>query len=225
MTSSKKRPRTRKAPKPQHRAEITRNSILKAALHEFANFGLAGARVDAIARRAGVNKQILYYHFGSKEDLFRATLASVYDHPFPGELISDNGRRPSSLEEMRELIAGLFVHFRNVEEGTSLIGHENRYRGRHLTPTLRKNIRKSVSPLIERIRAIVLRGQSDGDISSKVSVDHLYLTLVAMSMFYFTHAYTLSAILDRNLLGEDAVTCWQKNVESVVLASMRPGND
>ena len=222
MRSTKKQARKKRAAKPQPRAEITRASILKAALYEFAHLGLAGARVDVIARRAAVNKQVLYYHFGSKEDLFRATLASVYDQPFPDEVIAGGKKQASSTEEMRELITGLFKHFRNIEEGTSLIGHENRYHGKHLTPGLRKNIRASVSPIILRIRAVLEGGQKEGAFSSRLSVDQLYLTLVAMSMFYFTHAYTLSAILDYDLLSDDAVKAWQKNVETVVLTSIRP---
>jgi TetR/AcrR family transcriptional regulator len=222
MKAPDKRQR-KKSPKPQPRAALTRARILKAALREFAHLGLAGARVDVIAKRAGVNKQVLYYHFGNKEDLFRATLAAVYDHPFPSELIAENkGRRRSSVEEMSGLISGLFKHFRSMEEGTALIGHENHYHGKHLTPTLRKNIRASVSPIINRIRAVLQRGQNEGVFNSTLSVDHLYLTLVAMSMFYFSHAYTLSAILEYDLLDDESVKAWQRNVETVVLASIQP---
>jgi AcrR family transcriptional regulator len=48
--------------------------ILKAALEEFADKGFAGARVDAIARRARINKRMLYHYFGDKEGLFREVL-------------------------------------------------------------------------------------------------------------------------------------------------------
>ncbi|MFN8028434.1 MAG: TetR family transcriptional regulator [Acidimicrobiia bacterium] len=54
--------------------EATKAKILDAALHEFSANGIAGARVDAIAARAKVNKRMLYYYFGSKEDLFREIL-------------------------------------------------------------------------------------------------------------------------------------------------------
>lgn len=54
--------------------ERTRKRILAAALQEFSAKGLAGARVDAIARRAQVNKRMLYHYFGDKEGLFRAIL-------------------------------------------------------------------------------------------------------------------------------------------------------
>ncbi len=47
----------------------TRQKILEAARAEFARHGLAGARVERIARKAKVNKAMLYYHFQSKENL------------------------------------------------------------------------------------------------------------------------------------------------------------
>ncbi len=54
--------------------EASRNAILQAALAEFAQEGLAGARVDAIAEAAGVNKALLYYYFHDKETLYGAML-------------------------------------------------------------------------------------------------------------------------------------------------------
>jgi AcrR family transcriptional regulator len=52
----------------------TKARILKAATAEFAERGLAGARVDRLAASAGANKQLIYAYFGSKEGLFDATL-------------------------------------------------------------------------------------------------------------------------------------------------------
>src|SRR5438045_880662 len=54
--------------------ERTQERILKAAFKEFAGKGFAGARVDQIARRAGINKRMLYHYFGDKEGLFREVL-------------------------------------------------------------------------------------------------------------------------------------------------------
>lgn len=53
------------------KSELTREKILTAALHEFSLHGLAGARVDTIAETAGINKAMIYYHFESKEALFK----------------------------------------------------------------------------------------------------------------------------------------------------------
>jgi AcrR family transcriptional regulator len=54
--------------------ERTRGRILSAALKEFAAMGFAGARVERIARRARVNKRMLYHYFGNKDELFREIL-------------------------------------------------------------------------------------------------------------------------------------------------------
>lgn len=71
------RPRRKKAHQPATRdPERSRQRILQAALKEFATRGLAGARVDRIARSAGINKRMLYHYFGGKELLFSAVLKS-----------------------------------------------------------------------------------------------------------------------------------------------------
>jgi TetR/AcrR family transcriptional regulator len=59
--------------------EATKERILAAALHEFSAKGISGARVDAIAARAQVNKRMLYYYFGSKDGLFREILRRRVD--------------------------------------------------------------------------------------------------------------------------------------------------
>ena len=73
MKDSTRRPR--RAPEPAERrldADRSRRRLLDAALDEFAEKGLAGARVQDIAARAGVNKQLISYYFGGKEGLYRA---------------------------------------------------------------------------------------------------------------------------------------------------------
>src|SRR5208337_5663180 len=58
--------------------EASRDAILRAALAEFAQEGLAGARMDAIAAAAGVNKALLYYYFRDKESLYGALLDDLF---------------------------------------------------------------------------------------------------------------------------------------------------
>src|ERR1700737_1955129 len=62
--------------------EESRASILRAAVAEFAEHGIAGARTDTIAREARVNKALLYYYFKDKDSLYEAAL----DHVFGGLL-------------------------------------------------------------------------------------------------------------------------------------------
>src|SRR5262245_44812992 len=68
-------PKPRRAPFGDDRkrdADRTRERILHAALVEFGEHGYAGARIGAIARRAGVNQQLISYYFDGKEGLHRA---------------------------------------------------------------------------------------------------------------------------------------------------------
>src|SRR5712675_263767 len=58
--------------------EESRAAILQAAAKEFAEHGIAGARTDAIARQAGVNKALLYYYFKDKETLYGAVLDDAF---------------------------------------------------------------------------------------------------------------------------------------------------
>jgi len=60
------------------RARVSPDRILAAAALEFAERGFAGARVDRIARRAHVNKAMLYYHFKSKQHLYRTLLRRMF---------------------------------------------------------------------------------------------------------------------------------------------------
>src|SRR6266540_4352767 len=60
-------------------ATATAKRILKSAIAEFAAHGYAGARIDAIARRADANMRMLYHYFGSKNALYVKVLEAVFD--------------------------------------------------------------------------------------------------------------------------------------------------
>ncbi len=87
----------------------TREKILAAALAEFSARGFAGARVDAIARRARVNKRMLYYCFGAKQELYREILRRKIDEraEFIWQKRQSFGRTPKRLpEELRFTVQG-----------------------------------------------------------------------------------------------------------------------
>lgn len=74
MTTLPTRPRLGSRGRP----EESRSAILQAAIREFAREGVAGARTDAIARAAKVNKALLYYYFHDKDALYGAALDQVF---------------------------------------------------------------------------------------------------------------------------------------------------
>jgi len=94
----------------QRNPRQTRQRILDAARREFAEHGPAGARVDQVAQRAGVNKRMIYHYFDSKDGLFRAVLSSVLADAM-AEIDSDGGdlARHLALLARREDVLRLWV--------------------------------------------------------------------------------------------------------------------
>src|ERR1700675_702578 len=91
----------------RRRPEESRAAILQAAVREFANEGVSGARTDAIARAAKVNKALLYYYFTDKEALYGAVLDQVF-----GGLIACVGEALSrKLRPREKIIAYAGAHF------------------------------------------------------------------------------------------------------------------
>ena len=84
--------------------ERSRERLLEAALEEFADKGFAGARVEAIATRAGLNKQLISHHFGGKEGLYRAVMESRLGEP-GGELAGAELSMPGALAALFERAA------------------------------------------------------------------------------------------------------------------------
>jgi TetR/AcrR family transcriptional regulator len=85
--------------------------ILEAATEEFGQVGFSGAKVDAIARRAGVNKAGLYYHVGNKEKLYEAVLLRLFGEVAGTlEQVTPLARDPArGLAALARELAGLFL--------------------------------------------------------------------------------------------------------------------
>src|SRR5512133_2284646 len=84
----------------------SRDSLLEAATEVFRTEGYAGARVDEIARRAGANKAMIYYHFRSKHGLYKAVLAQIF-----GKLLAELDRLEEQEPDPRLRLRGLYEGF------------------------------------------------------------------------------------------------------------------
>lgn len=83
-------------------ARSRRSDILAAAEREFAVAGYAGGRIERIAAAAGVNKQLLFHYYDSKDGLFSAALAALLTRLEPPDESADH-----SAEEIRQVVAAL----------------------------------------------------------------------------------------------------------------------
>ena len=111
--------------------EGARQRILAAALAEFSEKGLGGARVDVISERAGANRRMLYHYFGNKDDLFLAVLELAYSDLREAELAL-NLDDLSPVEGMRKLVALTLDYFNQTPYFINLLNSDNLHSARHL---------------------------------------------------------------------------------------------
>ncbi|MEN3295953.1 MAG: hypothetical protein V7642_5206 [Burkholderiales bacterium] len=174
----------------------TRQAIIEAATGEFAALGLGGARMDAIALRAGLNKRLLYYYFGSKEDLFQAVLERAYENirTAEGALQLDEA---DPVEAVRRLVSFTWHYYISHPEFLTLLNSENLHQAAHL-----KNsaiIRELNSPLIQTLDKVLERGRAAGLFRSGVDPLQLYISIAGLSFFYLSNRHTLQVVFGRDL--------------------------
>lgn len=113
----------------------TKAALLDAARTEFAAYGVAGARVDRIAERAGVNKERIYGHFGSKEKLFDTVIKTALDEV--AAAVAMPGKDPS------DYVGKLFDFYATHPDLVRLLMWEAlHYRGEELLPGQEQRVDK-----------------------------------------------------------------------------------
>lgn len=141
--------------------------IIAAAREEFSRRGFDGARVEQIARRAGVNKQLLFYYFHSKRGLFTAVLArgaaelerALADLPIEGE-------RP--LDRIRVALGAQFDFLTAHPDLVTLLTQAGRSEARPFAPAIKRlvvllaegqgrgQVRDDLDPHLAAAQALVL---------------------------------------------------------------------
>jgi AcrR family transcriptional regulator len=201
----------------QRDPEGMRRRILEAAKQEFATHGLAGARVDRIAAKAGANKRMLYYHVGKKDDLYLAVLEGTYEKIRAEERTLDLEHLDPP-EAIRRLIDFTWNYFLRNPEFLALLNTENLARARHLKRSTK--VKSMHSPFVEMIGAVVKRGVDRGDFPVAVDPVQLYISIAALSFFYLSNSATLSFIFGRDLLSRDAKDERLEHMVALVLAAL-----
>ena len=165
----------------------TRRRILDAALKEFSARGFAGARVGGIARRAQVNKRMLYHYFGDKEGLFRAVLRHK---------ISERQSRVEAQISENEPVSRMPMWFRqNCQDidWVRLLAWESLQTAK-ATVLDEKERRRVTRQALTRIR----QNQTAARLRNDVAAVHLQLAKVSLSMFPMALPQIARLILGRS---------------------------
>lgn len=202
----------------RRKPEATRARLLAAARAEFAHRGLEGARVDDIARKAGVNKQLVYHHFGNKDDLYRHVLEWVYSEIRDQELRLDLDSL-APVPAMERFIEFSFDYLAENRDFVALLTDENIHKGRHMKDI--EELRLLHTPLIEVLDSILKRGKREGKFRGGIDPEQLYISIAALGFFYFNNIYTLSAIFEASLSTPNAIARRRDHVVELVMQAIR----
>jgi len=174
----------------QLRAQHTQEKILDAAIVEFSEKGFHGARVDAIASAAGVNKQRIYAYYTDKDTLFAAVLRECFntisrEEEALMELYEDD------LPSLPKRLLTMYMQFHaNVPHFWRLLAWENLEGARHLPVQPEGRV-----AAFFHLRALYQQGQARGLFKAQVSFETFIFLIFSLTSFYHANQQTMSATL------------------------------
>ena len=200
------------------RPEQSRAAILQAAVREFACEGIAGARTDAIARSAKVNKALLYYYFKDKEDLYGAVLDQVF-----GGLVACVGAVLSrDLPPREKILAYAGAHFDYVATHPlypRIVQGEMMGAGRGRSNHLEHIVKTYFRPLFGRVAEVLKSGQAAGEFRP-VDPLHFVPSMIAVIVFYFTSAPVMRAMTGKDPLSPQRIAARRMAVLDFISAAL-----
>jgi AcrR family transcriptional regulator len=207
-----------RVPSRRNDPERTKQDILAVATKEFADHGLTGARVDAIAARTRTTKRAIYYYFGSKEGLYVAVLEKAY-----GDI-----RRVEAdmhLEDLepeaaiRKLIDFTITYHEENPDFSRLVSIENIHRAKHLAAS--ESIHNLNVAIIKIIWDIVRRGRQQGIFRHDADPVDLHMLISAFCFFRVSNRYTFGAIFQQDFSEPGYLEKHKRMIGDVVLSWLK----
>ncbi len=183
--------------------EESRAAILKAAAREFAEHGIAGARTDAIAREARVNKALLYYYFKDKETLYGAVLDDAFSGLKETVFRVLDGDLPPR-QKILEYAGAYFDFVASNQLYPRLMQREMMQARGGQSPHIDKVIKNYIQPIFGRVSELLRKGITDGEFRP-VNPAHFVPSMVAMIVFYFSSAPMMQKIVGFNPLTTERI--------------------
>jgi AcrR family transcriptional regulator len=190
-------PSTTTGPQRQRDPERTRQEILDVALAEFARNGYSGARVDEIAARTRTTKRMLYYYFGSKEQLYVAVLERAYSTARDAErqLDVDHLDPVTAIRTLAELT---FDHHESHQDFISLVSIENIHRAEFIARS--PALAELNTPAVAVIARILERGRAAGVFLRPAEAIDVHTMISAFSFFRVANRHTFGALFGVDML-------------------------
>ncbi len=194
-------------------AAHSKEMLLAAAEEHFAARGYYGARIDEIAASASLNKRMIYEYFGSKEELYKSVLFTVYKRMETAEqqLIE---KQYQGLELISQLIS-LYFDFLQANPGfVALLMWENLNKARLLKTLPDENIER---PTIATLAKEIERGQQNGTIRPDVDIHQTVISLITVCFGNFSNSYTLSKLFHCDLNSAAVIEQRKEHTRDIIM--------
>ena len=165
----------------------TKAKILAAAETEFAQKGLAGARVDNIARISGFNKNMIYQYYQSKENLYETVIYNEYSKLSELENViieKDFGYK----EKIETIVREYFLFLKSNPNFVRLIMWENLNEAKYIEASGALNIKDL---MLKMLKNTVEKGKSEKIFNKRANEKQVLLSLITGAFSYFSNMYTL----------------------------------
>lgn len=189
-------------------------NILEVAFAEFANFGLKGGRIESIAAKTKTSKRMIYYHFGSKENLYAEVLEYAYRLVRQGPVLPALDSM-APLEALAAYAGNAFDNFNHCPDFIRLVVQENIQGANYIRQS--QSIGEMNRATFGLLQKIVERGQADGSIRTDVTPMNVYTNFIGLCHYNVSSRNSYSALFNYDLtLPENAASRRQAICESVV---------
>ena len=192
--------------------------ILAVATREFAEKGLAGARIDVITEAMRTSKRMIYYYFGSKEGLYVRVLEEAYRRIRAIEADLQLDDLPPE-DALRKLVGFTVDYQRANPDFIRLVMNENIHRGEYLAQS--QAIQGLNVPAIEGLRRVYERGVKAGRFRVGIDPVDLHMSISALSFFNVANRHTFSLIFQRDLESSVAQIARRDSIIEMVVRFVR----
>ncbi len=188
-----------------------RQKILDAGTEEFAAYGFEGARVDRIARKAGINKAMIFYYFSSKQNLYRTVIKQVLLDFIPR--VKRAIEEASTPGRLFEILPALFIrYFSANKEVIKIIGRELIHSPKNIVPPIRETFSEVPDAPSKILPAVIEEWHTKGQVSESDPVQFIF-NIVPLCFFALIARPMVEAILDVRI--SDDHEFLEKRIQSI----------
>ena len=196
----------------------TMANIMAVAQAEFAEKGLAGARIDEIAAATHTSKRMIYYYFGSKEGLYKAVLEASYEEMRTQEA-ELNLEDLDPVAALRRLVEYTFDHHRRHENYIRLVVGENINRGQYLAQS--PVIQALNVPAISAIQTLYDRGVASGVFRPGLDALDIHASISALTFFNVSNRHAFGLIFKFDTDAPEWITQRRNSVIDMIERHLR----